>query len=598
MTTLVTQSTYNHTIYVCIQSHQNVTLSPMNSLTPNTKSFISLTCLERVQIFIKHTICPTLRFNSILAQLSHHGITPRDYYPEIAHINFCFLPHPAYASIEHLMKSIYGPNIKFTDILLNDGSNLSDFVTTIPNLKNRLLENIHNNALGTRGSCSDNPPDWSSIFIGMDVSPINLHNFEHFAAAATATTTTNTLNQQFVALFNQLTIILQQQSKMLTNINQSRTSPQTLHPCIPMKFDTIANNCYYTFNHTHYRFHTPDQLNLLHNANITPPRQMRYIINSTFPASSFFTRDGAYFVLNNLGASSKKNFRSTINWCKDTIPYALYEWCKTFQAHCVQYRKYCHSYPFFNPTCSHPRRFSLGNTGTHNLPATFMTKIDNNSGMIWGVLYLAFFTIPEYVHTLNQNNRNGYKNLCSILAQLHPLLVEHHATFITVCPTQGKLSLTEDWNKYNHHIMLWALVKHNSQSNLVTSTIMEYLNLSYSRNNNAPTTPHYASANKPTYSSPNKQTRFKNPHRAHCPRAPASPPPQHNLYSISTNNDNDSTPYCNDSNHKFKDCPIFKNDQVLRHNFINLCQLFCCGKKALACAHQITETAIDTTSTP
>eukprot|EP00536_Pseudo-nitzschia_multiseries_P004306 jgi/Psemu1/9690/gm1.9690_g len=62
--------------------------------------------------------------------------------------------------------------------------------------------------------------------------------------------------------------------------------PQTLPPDVTMKFDTIANE-QYTFNHTHYHYHTLDQLTLLHDANITPPRKMRYVINNTFLATSF-----------------------------------------------------------------------------------------------------------------------------------------------------------------------------------------------------------------------------------------------------------------------------------------------------------------------
>eukprot|EP00536_Pseudo-nitzschia_multiseries_P007361 jgi/Psemu1/17820/gm1.17820_g len=265
--------------------------------------------------------------------------TPRDYFPGIAYIGFSFLPHPAYAGIENLMNPVYGLNITFTNILLADSSNLHDSDTTP---QEYLLLHPH---------CTIQQQQSNSIFIGMNTTPINVHNFAHFgqtsfpkptaipqavptilspAAAANTTTTTNALNQQCVAIFNQQTNILQQQSKMLTNLNQSKTSPQTLHPYIPMKFNTLANNRY-TFNHTHCRTHTPAQLTLLHSANITPSRQMRYVIdNASYPASSFLTHNGTYFVFTNLGASSKEDFCSTINQCKDTTPYAFYEWYKNF----------------------------------------------------------------------------------------------------------------------------------------------------------------------------------------------------------------------------------------------------------------------------
>eukprot|EP00536_Pseudo-nitzschia_multiseries_P002594 jgi/Psemu1/5830/gm1.5830_g len=217
------------------------------------------------------------------------------YYPEIDYIDFSFLSHPAYTGIEHLMNPTYGLNIKFTEILLDDGFNLSDSIAMIPNIKNSLiLENICNNAFNTQDTstialltncftltapfdnskaskplCTLNNLERTMQFFTKNtcstassltyVPPTGVHNFKHFGqtsfpkpttiphaipttpnpAAATTTTTTNASNQQFLSLFNQQTSILQQQSKMLTNLNQSKTSPQTLHPYIPMKFDTV-----------------------------------------------------------------------------------------------------------------------------------------------------------------------------------------------------------------------------------------------------------------------------------------------------------------------------------------------------------------------
>eukprot|EP00536_Pseudo-nitzschia_multiseries_P011911 jgi/Psemu1/30471/gm1.30471_g len=286
--------------------------------------------------------------------------TSHAYFPEIACIDFSFLPNPAYAGVEYLMSPIYG-NIKFTHILLADGSNLRDSNTTFPYLKDRLLKKVCDNAFNTQDKSTialltdcftftapfDNSKaskplctirsleramhfvtktncnttdiilyihiNWSSIFINMNPTPINVHNFAHFGQTSFPKThyhPSSPSNQQFVALFNQQTTsnIVQQQSKMLTNLNQPKTSPQTLHRYIPMKFDTIANDRYTFSSHTHYRFHTPDQLTLLHDANITPPHQMSYVIDSAYPASSFPKHYGTYFVLTNFGTSSEKNF--------------------------------------------------------------------------------------------------------------------------------------------------------------------------------------------------------------------------------------------------------------------------------------------------
>eukprot|EP00536_Pseudo-nitzschia_multiseries_P015581 jgi/Psemu1/43138/gm1.43138_g len=127
--------------------------------------------------------------------------------------------------------------------------------------------------------------------------------------------------------------------------------------------------------------------------------------------------------------------------CKDTTPYAFYEWCTAFQAHCVCYSKYCHPYPCFKSTCTH----HCSQTPDDDLPSTFITKIDNNSHIIWDVLHVAFSSIPDYLHILNQNNRYGYETLCSIIACMHPNHAKHPTSLITIRPTQGQWILTKYW---------------------------------------------------------------------------------------------------------------------------------------------------------
>eukprot|EP00536_Pseudo-nitzschia_multiseries_P009471 jgi/Psemu1/23270/gm1.23270_g len=86
----------------------------------------------------------------------------------------------------------------------------------------------------------------------------------------------------------------------------------------------------------------------------------------------------------------------------------------------------------------------------NDLPFTFMTKIDNDPHIIWDLLH----------------NGHGYyyETLHSIIAGMHPYLTEYPTLLITIHPTQGKLTSTKYWNKYNHYIMLCALIKHNTQT--------------------------------------------------------------------------------------------------------------------------------------
>eukprot|EP00536_Pseudo-nitzschia_multiseries_P018125 jgi/Psemu1/54215/gm1.54215_g len=90
---------------------------------------------------VQFLCCPTLRLNFILTQLFYHGASIGGLYPQNTWLTSQYTP---------LMNPVYGLNINFTDILLADSSNLCDFTTTFLYLKNRLFENICNNAFDTQ----------------------------------------------------------------------------------------------------------------------------------------------------------------------------------------------------------------------------------------------------------------------------------------------------------------------------------------------------------------------------------------------------------------------------------------------------------------
>eukprot|EP00536_Pseudo-nitzschia_multiseries_P004300 jgi/Psemu1/9665/gm1.9665_g len=347
------------------------------------------------------------------------------------------------AGIENLMSPVYGLNIRFTGIPFADGSNLLDSANMISSLKEWLLDNICTNffstpdtttiallveclmlmvpfknskaskplrtinnlgrAMHTKATCPHHNKDlalflnvnWTNIFIDMNATPINVHNFEVFGITslpkpatqppalptlpnpATTKTTTTTLNQQFVALFNQQTNILQQQSKLLTNLTPSRTTPQTLHPYILLKFNTVANN-QYTFTYTHYFYHTPGQPAIIQTQtsihctkcgkSLTPP--------SWSPASSLSTN--AKILPHMPSTNGTQHSKLIVSGMENTVTHT----------HAL--------------------------TKHDNFPSTFRTKTKNESLIIWDILHIAFSTIPDY-----------------IIARMHPHLVEHPTSLIT-----------------------------------------------------------------------------------------------------------------------------------------------------------------------
>lgn len=76
------------------------------------------------------------------------------------------------------------------------------------------------------------------------------------------------------------------------------------------------------------------------------------------------------------------------------------------------------------------------------------------------------FGTPSRSHSqTNVSSRQGYHALNSIISLQHPLLIHDPITLCSNRPVQGDMSLPAYWNKYNHFIMVRALVE-NIPSNL------------------------------------------------------------------------------------------------------------------------------------
>ena len=126
--------------------------------------------------------------------------------------------------------------------------------------------------------------------------------------------------------------------------------------------------------------------------------------------------------------------------------------------------KYCHPYPCFQPTCPHPRGFTLGPNKDDNLSSTFETKIVMDTQIIWDVIYTVFAKHDNYRHIIKLNSGKGYEALQSILAYSHPALIQQPANLVTMRPTQQNLTLLEYWKKYNHFVMLRAYIESSTKT--------------------------------------------------------------------------------------------------------------------------------------
>uniref|UniRef100_A0A7S4AS29 Uncharacterized protein n=1 Tax=Pseudo-nitzschia australis TaxID=44445 RepID=A0A7S4AS29_9STRA len=195
------------------------------------------------------------------------------------------------------------------------------------------------------------------------------------------------------------------------------TSKGHINPFIPM-------NCpqqvcaRYKLNMEQYKYHTQHDLTHLLDITSTPPVERKYHPDPTSLSTSFITTDGTYFVLINLGPQSEKNFRNTINKFTGSSTYEFFNWYTCFTSHCSRFGKYCHPYPCFQPTCLHPRGFTLGPNKDNDLSLTFETKIVMDTRIIWDVIYTVFAKHDYYRHIIELNDRKGYEAL-----QKHPCLL-------------------------------------------------------------------------------------------------------------------------------------------------------------------------------
>ena len=479
--------------------------------------------------------------------------------------------------------------------------------------------------------------NWSPFYIDERVKHKDIYDFAIFGATpfppadptkkAQTTTGTQTPDPTVLKLWQQNNEILKNTAEAIKNLTPKPKTPGTptsIDPFIPVNFDAGVNDRY-KFNKEPYKFHTSSTLAKLHDTAGTPGFR-NYARDTMHLSSGFVARDGSYFVLVDLGPQSEKNFRNNVNKMTGETSYELYNWYTCFTTHCARYGKYCHPYPCFRSECTHPRGFTIGMNDDDDLNSTFETKISTDSRIIWDVLHQACASRDKFRHIVELYDGHGYEALKAIICPNHPSLIESPSSLVTTRPTQGSLSLMEYWKKYNHYIMLRALVEDNPQtvynknerehfvsgckhsSFLQTEIRREqdfaHLKHKFEPSNFLATLQQYLNLpNSPALTQPlnRNQVRKINPQVSTYKHSgpPIKTTSINQIQTIEIDDDfldlaysmtinqikanptsfNKPCLVCNmmtgqTSNHTFEHCPILQQSNLLRQNFINFCQMY------------------------
>eukprot|EP00536_Pseudo-nitzschia_multiseries_P011415 jgi/Psemu1/28834/gm1.28834_g len=298
---------------------------------------------------VQQQYIPTLMSNgprTELIKVHKDFFIPFDFLP--SWINFSFLPHPTYPGMECLMNPVYGLNIEFTNILAGNGSNHHNSSTTrISSLKDTLIDNICLKAFNT--------PDKTTIMLLALLANSNrrplcaLNNLERAMQ----------YNLTLFLFVNWTTIFIDMNTTPI-DIHNCNTIIPTVTPINPaatpnavtQKFINLFNCQDNSINQAHLQ---PQQVQ--HHPADHPPLFLP--LRTIDPSSS------------SLPAKPQASFLAAL--------------IVSVMAN----------------TVTHTHDALMPHEG---LPSTFMTKINNDSHIIWDVLHVTFSLIPNYLHSINQNN--------------------------------------------------------------------------------------------------------------------------------------------------------------------------------------------------
>ena len=436
----------------------------------------------------------------------------RTFYPRVAELLLCFSTHRTCPNLAENLNDAFAMTIPVEDILDPPGTTFANSATVIADITDLMVDNVRRIATQTDSPASiprlikscplkfrddTQPSRFIRNSISLDnafkrlcrkdtkskdmvlqlllnpshlhVDPsraMNVYNFSIISnvpfkqqapllppAPNAATPTTNpALDPGVLLLVNQL----DRNAKMYSAAGTSaRTTTAPQHPFVPSNFPQDVQNRYIN-NLTDYVFPTKTDLTPF----LTTSGPAYYYVDPQHVGTSFVARNGTYFVLADQGSGNEKNFRVTANKCSGTSNYELANWYKTFTAHCARFGKYCHPYPCFERN-THPRGFSIGNAANDDVPATFETKILQDSRLIWDLLAYIFSDHKSLLHIVTLNDGKGYEALHGILSLSHPNLIDDPTFLVANRPTQATKTLTEYWKSYNHFLQLRALIENN-----------------------------------------------------------------------------------------------------------------------------------------
>ena len=478
---------------------------------PNTSFATFLIYLIFVTCNLKYT--SSLSTKSIKPLTSNTLIMPaRAFHPTIDEVFINFHVHPTVPQATANMNIVYAFGIPFVDLLLPNGSSWNDSATVIDTVLTKINDHVnataHHTADKTRippliKSCTlryndEHAASYKTVRTpsqlenavralerkfrnGTDLTlnlylnfahwyvdtskPIDVCDFSIFDTAPfpvpanpnpipnQAAANNPALDPGVIALIQQLDVNAKQFTKALIPPKHPGAST---HPFIGANFPLevrerrtlrLANYVYPCLTDLQ-----PFQIGA---------NQALFYLDPLHMGTSFVALDGTYFVLEDQGSGSEKNFRTTANKCVGTTTYDVYNWYTTFTDHCARFGKYCHPYPCFNGKCSDPRGFAIGNGPDDDVSLTFETKIIQDSRLIWDVLRYIFTDHATISAIVDLHDGKGYEAIHSILSDTHPLIVPDPTSLVSARPKQGNLSISEYFKSYNHFLMLRALVENN-----------------------------------------------------------------------------------------------------------------------------------------
>ena len=141
------------------------------------------------------------------------------------------------------------------------------------------------------------------------------------------------LDPGVVTLIRQLDMNTKQYSKALV---PPKFPGASTHPFIKANFPQEVQERR-TLHLTNYVYHCLDDLQSFS----IGPNYALFYLDPVHIGTSFIALDGTYFVLEDQGAGSEKNFCTTANKCSGHTAYDIYNWYTTFTEHCARFSFYC-----------------------------------------------------------------------------------------------------------------------------------------------------------------------------------------------------------------------------------------------------------------